>query len=623
MTRAADMPSHENPELQIAAKGPISESLIEVDTAAGTVSGHVLGSIWRMIALYRGRMWLAIALGLGSALCQIVPPIAAGFITAKLLSGDVTLAFWWALGMLLSALAGVVLFGASTTVSHYIAADVQRDRRQAIGAKLKSVPLGLFSSVSPTELRKLIVDDVEKFEDGVAHLIPELTAAFVGPLALFTIMLVVDWRLGLAAALPTFAGFFVMSLIMRSGVEPMNRFNHAQLRIATTMTEVIKAISVVKSYNNGDAAIRRADEAIEDFRSVIDDWIEKSIVPANWFYLLASSNLVFITPLSLWLWYVGSVGLPTIVFFHLAAMSLVLLVSGMFGITNRLRLQESVVARWEALMALDDLPVATGDQLPDSARVQFENVRFAYEKATAIDGVCLDVPAGSSLALVGPSGSGKTTLARLLARFWDVAEGRILIGGVDIRDMRPEVLSDNLSFVFQDVFLFSRSVADNIRIGKPEATDEEVIAAARAAQADEFISALSNGYETILGDDTNLSLGQKQRIAIARALLRDAPVLVLDEATAFADPESEREVQKAISALAKDKTLIVIAHRLSTVRNADCIAFLQAGKVLEMGRHEDLLFQNGAYSAQWNAHQSARSFQISNQLKAPEEEHGL
>ncbi|MEM1047899.1 MAG: ABC transporter ATP-binding protein [Pseudomonadota bacterium] len=607
MTLAADVRNHE-------ADQPVAEAVFKVESAAGSMGGAVLSVIWKMIAKYQGRMWLSIALGIASALCTIIPPAAAAGITAALLNGDKDQALIWAFFMLAGAIATVFFYAASTMVSHYIAADVQRDQRRMIGEKLKSVPLGFFARLSPVDLRKLLVDDIEKLEDGVAHLIPEMTAAYVGPVTLFVVMFVVDWRLGLAAALPTVGGFIFMSIVMRDGVEKQNAFNNAQANIATTMGEVIKAIPVVKTYNNSDAALARAGRAVEAFSAVVNDFIVHSLVPANWFFLLATSNLVIVTPLSLYLLDAGSVGLPQVVFFHLAAMSMALLLSALFGVGNRLRLQEGVVARWQALVAQSELDFVDSGPVPAGADIRFEDIRFAYGEKTVIDGLSLEVPAGSSLALVGPSGSGKTTLARLLARFWDVQSGRVLIGGIDVREMTPQVLSNRLSFVFQDVFLFTRSVADNIRIGKLEATREEVIAAAKAAKADGFITALPKGYDTVVDSTLGLSLGQKQRISVARALLRDAPVLVLDEATAFSDPENEYEVQTAIGALSKDKTLIVIAHRLSTIQNADQIAFIEQGRVVELGTHSELLALGGAYAAQWQAHTAARSFKLSNRV---------
>ncbi len=597
---------------QPALSNDLSEAVLQVDNAAAAMGGQVLGLLWKMIARYRGRMWAAILFGVASGVCQIVPPAAAGMMVAEMVAGDMNAALIWAVVVLIGGVLLTVLFSASMYISHLIAADVQADQRRAIGEKLKTVPLGFFSRVSSVDLRRVLVDDIEQLEDGIAHLIPEVTAAYVAPVLIFILMGFVDWRLAIAATAPTVMGFVIMSYMMRKGIETSNEYMQTQAGIAAAMSEVARAIPVVKTYNNGDAALRRADAAIQRYDTVLQDWIQYAIVPSNWFFLLASSNLIFVTPLSIWLWSEGEASLAVITFFHLAAMSLALLVSGLFGVNNRFRKQEGLLARRQVLISQAGIAFAEAGPVPATADVRFEDVTFGYGDTPVIRGVSLEVPAGSSLALVGPSGSGKTTLARLLARFWEVDGGAIRIGGEDIRDLTPETHAEALSFVFQEIFLFTRSVADNILIGRPEASREEVIAAAKAARAHDFIEALPQGYDTVISGNLGLSVGQKQRLSIARALLRNAPILVLDEATAFSDPENEQEVQQAISALARDKTLIVIAHRLSTIQHADKIAFLKDGKITETGTHAELLAAGGDYAAQWEAHAQARAFKLSN-----------
>ena len=602
MTKASSSP--ETPD--------IADAVFQTDSVGGALGGNVLAIIWQLIAKYRARMWLAILFGTLSALTTILPAVGAGFMVGALLDGDRVTAALWAGSMIVGAALMIVLFTISTSISHLIAADVQADQRQIIGDKLKRVPLGFFTRVSAMDLRRVLIDDVEKLEDGVAHLIPEITAAYVGPVALLVIMAAVDWRMALAALVPTVLGFIFMMIVMRDGVEVTNRYNKLQANIATTMGEVVKVIPVVKTYDNSGSALIRAHRAIADFQDLITDWIDRAVVPANWFFLFATSNLLVLTPLSIYLLDIGGTDLPTVTFFHLAAMSLALLIAGLFGISNRTRQQEGVIARWQSLMAYPEQEVATTGDGPDGSDIVFSNVSFRYDRALVLDDVSFNVKAGSSLALVGPSGSGKTTIGRLLARFWDVGDGKITIGGRDIRAIPPHRLAESLSFVFQDIFLFSRSVRDNILIGRPDATEEELLQAARAARVDEFVSRLPKGYDTVVDGSLSLSVGQKQRISIARALLRNAPILVLDEATAYNDPENERELQGAIAALTAGKTLIVIAHRLSTIRHCDNIIFLDRGRIREEGTHAQLLALDGGYAAQWRTHMAAREFSLRN-----------
>ncbi|AOM39967.1 ABC transporter ATP-binding protein [Xenorhabdus hominickii] len=568
----------------------------------------VIKTLWGMMRPYRTLSYIAILLAIVSAGLQILPAAVAGLITQSIYDGQYDTLLSYGVTLLGFTFAAMLTFSGSTFVSHLIAADVQADVRRNISSKLKSVPLGFFMQTDSTEIKKMMLDDVEQLEDGIAHIIPEMSATLFGPLIALSVMLVIDWRLALAAFAPTLGACLLFIYIQIKVQTTTQHFYAAQNRIASTMGEVINAIPVVKTYSGGNIALQRAEEAFTALTRIIDVWVEKVQVKSSRFFVLSSANLLFVLPLAVWLFNRQEISVFEFTFFILAAMAFGNIASSMFAVMTRLQQQEALITRYHWLMNQPELTPCTQSpttnaQSPIDHSVTLHNVSFSYQNGqdNALNNISFSVPAGSSLALVGASGSGKSTVASLIARLWDPKQGKITVGGIDIRNMDEPTLRNNISFVFQRVFLFNDTIANNIRLARPDASQAEVEAAATAAQAHQFIQQLPQGYDTVLNNGISLSVGEKQRIAVASAILKNAPILVLDEATAYADPECEKEMQQALNALCHTKTVIVIAHRLPTIRHLDQILVLDKGQIIEQGTHDELVSQQGAYAKQWAA----------------------
>ena len=552
---------------------------------------------------------VSILLGLVPFYCmyRIICLFAAGTLTTQ------AVLVWC--GWSLAAYAGkIVCFTLSTGISHHAAYTILEGLRLRLVERFLHAPLGEVQKHSIGEIKSIMVDKIENIEPPLAHMIPEGAGHIVLPIVSIAALFAIDWRLALASLVTFPAAMVCMMLTFVISGKNFQRFDESSAAMNSTIVEYIEGIEVIKAFGRAGVSYEKYAKAITDFRTFVVKWLSSTWVTMKLAFALFPSTLIGTLPVSLWLASRGSITAPQAALAVMLSMSMVGSLAKLEVFSENMRQVEATVKSLEEFLEMPSLPEPAQAAEIRSTEVELHNVRFAYtaDGPEVLHGIDLHLPQGNFTALVGPSGGGKSTVAKLIARFWDVTAGSITIGGVDVRQMPLSQLSGLVSFVTQDNYLFRCSLLENIRLGNPAATDEEVKAAARAAQCEEFIAKLPQGYDTPAGEaGKRLSGGEKQRIAIARMLLKNAPIVILDEATAFTDPENEDKIQQSIATLTKGKTLLVIAHRLSTIKNADNIVVLKAGGIAAQGTQEHLLESCPLYREMWQAHIGAKAWAVS------------
>ena len=523
----------------------------------------------------------------------------------------------WCLYALLFYTIKIVSFSASTWISHIAAYHILEGLRIRLTDRFLKAPLGDVEGHSIGEIKSIMVEKIENMEPPIAHMIPEGSGHLLLPVISFIALFTLDWRIALASLVTVPLSMVFMTLTMIISGKSFTQYDESNAHMNSTIVEYIEGIEVIKAFGRAGTSYEKYAKAILDYKKFVVKWLSSTWITMKMTFALFPSTLLGTLPVGLYLTMHGQLTISQLVLVVMLSMSMVTSFAKIEVFSENLREMQYNIESIQDFLTMKELPESSVRANISSYDVKLENTHFSYtgeEKDEVLHGIDLTMPAGSFTALVGPSGGGKSTVARLISRFWDVMSGSITIGDVNIKEIPLSQLSEMVSFVTQDNFLFRCSILENIRLGNPAASDEEVQEAARKACCEEFIEKLPQGYDTPAGEaGKRLSGGEKQRIAIARMILKNAPIVILDEATAFTDPENENKIQKSIEELTKGKTLLVIAHRLSTITDADKIVVLKNGCIEGAGTQEELLQNCQLYQRMWQAHVGARHWAVGSQ----------
>ncbi|BDB02199.1 ABC transporter ATP-binding protein [Clostridium botulinum] len=526
---------------------------------------------------------------------------------------------FWSVICLAGYVVKLVFYAISTTLAHFSAYTILENMRLKIADRLMKAPLGTVLNQPIGKIKNIIVDRVETIELPLAHIIPEGISNLLLPIGVFIYIIMIDWRMALASMITIPIAIIAYGFMMKTFSKQYKNYMESSNYVNSVIVEYVEGIEVIKAFNRSSSSYEKFEKAVEDFKVYTLNWFKSTWKLMNFGGAVLPSTLLGTMPIGMYLYINGSLTPADLTMCLILSLGIVAPLTSFTVFINDAKAIEFAVKDAYEFLNLKELENPLEPVNICRYDIELKDVFFSYntyeddnlnrENNYVLNNINLKLPEGKFTALVGPSGGGKSTVARLITRFWDVSKGEIKIGGTNIKKFPLSQLADTVSFVTQDNFLFNYSIMENIRLGKPGASDEEVINAAKKACCHEFIKNLDNGYDTNAGEaGGKLSGGEKQRIAIARAILKNAPIIIMDEATAFTDPENEDKLQKSIAALTKGKTLLVIAHRLSTIRNADLIIVMEKGCIFNTGTHEELLKECQLYKDMWQAHIGAKKW---------------
>ncbi len=573
-----------------------------------------MGKILKYAKENRNTIYLALFFVFIGVISGIIPY----FITNNLIQRFIiknTVSSWF----VLTASAGIITFliikavtqNIGMRLSHKAAYNTLFDMRKTFCDKLSRLPLGIIQNNGTGYYKKKIVEDIESMEIPLAHIIPEMIPNIVVPIFVLLIVFIKDWRMGLLSMASIPFGIIPMMLMLKTGVKKMPKYFSAQNRLNNNIIEYISGMEVIKIFGQTDSSFEKYENSVKNYIKYSTDWTLSSCKGMAIVTIVLPCTIILTLPVGLYMYFQGMLSLQTLIFTLMITMGIgvpfnrALLFIPFFPRLNY------AISELENVFFQAELKTGSKTDKPKSYHIEFDKVSFSYEEKTVINDVSFSIKESTMTAIVGPSGGGKSTLAKLLVHYYDIDRGEIKIGGENITGYTQEALMEMISFVSQDSFLFDDPIIENIRKGRQNATDEEIMQAAKMASAHDFIMGLENGYQTVVGSSGGkLSGGERQRIAIARAILKDSPIIVLDEAMAHSDAENEDLIQDAINRLMKEKTVIVIAHRLRSIMNADTIMVINKGRIIEKGSHDDLMRCSDLYQQLWSANEKSYNWEL-------------